>query len=331
MSVTPWEQPVMPKLKRRSLESLLAKGVRLDGRRLYDYRSISIEPGYVDYRAEGSALVRLGNTVVLAGVKMDIVPPFPDTPNEGVLMVHAEFVPLASPTFEPGPPDENAIELARVVDRSLREPKVVALDKLVLEPGKSVWRVYVDIYVLNHDGNLFDASMLASMAALMATRVPGYVKQGDEYRVDRSRFTGLLPINRKVVSVTVAKIANRILVDPTFDEESVADARLVIAVTEDGLIGGMQKTGMEGFTEKEIEQAINIALEKSKQLLNALETYVTPYRKKLEEELTKTAEPLEEVKPPPRVEHEEAVEATEAGEGEEVTSEHVIGEKPDTT
>ncbi len=308
MSITPWEQPVVPRLKKKTIETLLSRNTRPDGRRLGDYRQIVIEPGYVDYRAEGSALVKLGSTLVLAGVKMDLVAPFPDTPNEGVLMVHAEFVPLASPTFEPGPPDENAIELARVVDRSLREPKVIALDKLVLEPGKTVWRVYVDIYVLNHDGNLFDASMLASMAALMVTRVPGVVKTEEGYQVDRTRYTSLLPINKRVVTVTFAKIAGKLVVDPTFDEETVSDAKIVVAVTEDGLIGGMQKAGMEGFTEKEIDTVISLALEKSKILFNALEKYVTPYRKKLEEELSKQEEKAVEAAATPAREHEEPVE-----------------------
>jgi exosome complex component RRP42 len=315
LSITPWEQPIVPKLKRRTVESLIARGTRLDGRKLGDYRQIVIEPGYVDYRAEGSALVKLGSTVVLAGVKMDLVAPFPDAPNEAVLVVHAEFVPLASPTFEPGPPDENAIELARVIDRSLREPKVVALDKLVLEPGKTVWRIFVDLYVLNHDGNLFDASMLASMAALMVTRIPSVVKTEEGYQVDRSKYVGLLPVNRRVVTVTLARLAGKLIVDPTFEEENLAETRLVIAVTDDGMIGGMQKTGMEGLTEKELEAALNMALERSKLLFNALDKFVAPYRRRLEEEIAK------------QVKAEEQVVAVARREAEEpAIEEHVEGE-----
>ncbi len=310
MSITPWMQQIVPKLKKYTLETLLAKKVRLDGRRLDEFRSIQVQPGYIE-RAEGSALVRLGNTMVLAGVKMDIVAPFPDTPNEGVLMVHAEFVPLASPTFEPGPPDENAIELARLVDRSLREVRAVALDKLVLEPGKHVWRVFIDIYVLDHDGNLYDASMLASMAALMVTRIPAPVKTEEGYVVDRTRYTGLLPINHRVVSVTIAKLAGRLIVDPTFEEEQVADARLFIAVTDDGRIAGMQKTGMGAFTEQEVHQAVRIALAKSKILLSKLAETVEPYRKKLEEELQKLAAAPATTTAPPAPSEREAVETVE--------------------
>ena len=314
MSLTPSSQPVMPKLKRYTMETLLKRGVRLDGRRLGEVRRIEIVPGYVE-RAEGSALVRLGETVVLAGVKTDIVAPFPDTPNEGVLVVHAEFVPLASPTFEPGPPDENAIELARVIDRSLREIKAVALDKLVLEPGKHVWRIYVDIYVLNHDGNLFDASALAAMAALMTARIPAAVKTEDGgYRVDRSRYTMLLPLNHYVVTVTQAKIGDKILVDPTYEEEQVADTRLVVAVSDDGRIAGMQKTGAGYFEYEEVIKAVDTALRVAPVYLEALRRYVEPYRAELERKLAeqREAEAAGEAAEAPvaaaRREHEEPVE-----------------------
>lgn len=76
--------------------------------------------------------------------------------------------------FEPGPPDENAIELARVVDRSLREVGAIDLESLVIRPGEKVWVLWVDLYIIDHDGNLFDASMLATMAALMTARLPKY-------------------------------------------------------------------------------------------------------------------------------------------------------------
>lgn len=289
MSITPSTNIIVPKLKRLTMETMLAKGVRIDGRRLEDVRSIVIEPGYIE-RAEGSALVKHGETMVLAGVKMDIVPPFPDTPNEGVLVVNAEFVPLASPSFEPGPPDENAIELARVIDRSLRETKAVALDKLVIEPGKHVWRAYVDIYVLNHDGNLFDASALASMAALMVTRIPQALKTGSGYTVNRSRYTGLLPIRQKVVTVTIAKIAGKLVVDPTYEEESVAETRLVVAVSEDNRIAGIQKTGGTGaLAYDEVLKAVNMALDKARVYFDVLKGSVEPYRLKLEEELAREA------------------------------------------
>ncbi|MEM4542135.1 MAG: exosome complex component Rrp42, partial [Desulfurococcaceae archaeon] len=137
MSITPEKEP-LPKLYVEQLVKSLKRGERVDGRGLLDYRPISVILNPIE-KSEGSALVKLGKTQIIAGVKLDIGAPYPDRPSEGVLQVHAEFVPLASPSFEPGPPDENAIELARVIDRSLREPRVLDLEKLIIEPGKLAW------------------------------------------------------------------------------------------------------------------------------------------------------------------------------------------------
>ena len=47
-----------------------------------------------------------------------------------------ELVPFASPMFESGPPREDAIELARVVDRGIRHSEIVDKKKLCITPGK---------------------------------------------------------------------------------------------------------------------------------------------------------------------------------------------------
>ncbi len=273
MSTTPSNIPILPRLKKESIKSLAAKGLRVDGRRLDEYRKIVIETNYVP-KAEGSALVKLGNTVVLVGVKMEVGTPFPDTPNEGVLTVNAEFVPLASPSFEPGPPDENAIELARVIDRSLREIRVIDLEKLALIPGEKVWIVWVDIYVLNHDGNLLDASALAAMAALMTTRIPKVEVGENEVKVDKSVKTSGLPLNHRVVTVTIGKLGDYLLVDPTEDEELVLDAKIAISVSEDGRIAGIQKMGPGYFTVEEVEKAASMALKAGNELHRILLEYV---------------------------------------------------------
>jgi exosome complex component RRP42 len=175
-------------------------------------------------------------------------------------MVHAEFVPLASPLFEPGPPDENAVELARVIDRSLREVKAVDLESLVIREGEKVWLVWVDLYIIDHDGNLFDASMLAAMAALLDAKLPDYEElETGEIVVRRDRYTGSLKIDHKVVTVTVANIDGYLIVDPDYEEEAIADSRLVIAFDENYRIVGVQKSGEGAWRPEEIKRAVGIA------------------------------------------------------------------------
>ncbi len=244
-------------LKSEYVHRLASQGLRVDNRGAFDYREIYIEPNYVT-RSAGSALVKLGNTTVLAGISMDVGQPFPDTPNEGVIMTGAELVPLASPTFEPGPPSEDAIELARVVDRGIRESKAIDLEKLVIEEGEKVWMVFIDLHILDYDGNLFDASTLAAITALLNTKVPKY----EDDKVIRNETSMDLPIRRIPVETTFAKIGNAILLDPVLEEEMAADARLTIATTDDGYICAAQKGGSGAITAEDIETIIDKAFEK---------------------------------------------------------------------
>ncbi|MCE4613691.1 MAG: exosome complex protein Rrp42 [Desulfurococcales archaeon] len=270
MSTTPYKLPIVPMIKKQSYLSLYRKGARIDGRDLETPRNVRIETGVIE-KAEGSAIARLGNTQVIAGVKIDVGSPFRDTPDQGVLTVHAEFVPLASPLFEPGPPDENAVELARVVDRSLREVGAVDLSSLAIRPGEKVWMLWVDLYILDHDGNLFDASMLAAMAALLDARLPEYEElESGEIMVDKSRKGEPLKIDHRVVTVTIAKVDEYLIVDPTLDEETIADAKIVVAVDEEKRIVGAQKTGGSGMTREEILKAVDIAGKASEVYFKAL-------------------------------------------------------------
>jgi len=251
------------KVRQKRIAQLIARGKRLDGREPTDYREIQLESGFIE-RAEGSARVRLGKTEVLVGTKIEAGEPFADTPNEGVLTVNAELVPLASPTFEPGPPDERSVELARVVDRSIRESKAIALEDLCVEPGKKVFVVFVDVYVLNHDGNLIDASALAALAALVNTKMFNYEVKEGEIKIKPGYKP--LPLRNYPVAVTHAKIGDKLIVDPWLEEEQVMDARLTLGIEKDGKVCATQKGGDGYFTPQEVFEASKIAQQKAVEL-----------------------------------------------------------------
>lgn len=234
---------------------------RIDGRDLLDYRNIEIETDFIEV-AEGSARVKLGNTEVLAGIKMSTGEPFPDTPEMGVITTNAELIPMASPSFEAGPPDENSIELSRVVDRGLREGEIIDLSSLCIEPGEKVWIMFLDIHVLDYDGNLFDASALASVAALATTKVPA-----SQYDIGED-FP--LEIKNWPVMTTFAKIRDIIIADPALDEEKVADARLSIYTDQDGHIRAMQKGLSGGLAYEEVKEIVRLSKEKGKELREKL-------------------------------------------------------------
>ena len=256
--------PIVVNIKKKRIIELLANGNRVDGRAPTEYRKLDVESGVIE-RAEGSARVHLGKTDVIVGVKVDTGKPFPDMPDKGVLTVNAELVPLASPAFEPGPPGEQAVELARVVDRGIRESKAIDLEKLCVESGKLVFVVFIDVYVLNHDGNLIDASAIAALAALINTKMFKYTVEEGEI-VKKPGYTPL-PVVNYPVAVTFAKIGNKLILDTGIDEEEVMDARLTITMDKDGHICAIQKGGGSGyFTKEEILEASKIASEKTSEL-----------------------------------------------------------------
>jgi len=259
LSATP-QLPPVAKLEQKTVIDLVAKGKRIDERGPESYRPIQIQVGLIE-KANGSAQVHLGKSKVLAGIKVQIGTPFPDTPDEGVLTVNAELVPLASPSFEAGPPSEAAIELSRVVDRGIRESKALDMKSLVLQKGKTVQVVYVDIYVLDHDGNLIDAASMAALAALVNSKVSKMEVKGDE--VINKGGHHQLPLNNYPVAVTFAKVDRTIIVDPSLEEEQVMNARLTVTIDKNGDICAMQKGGLYGFTPDEVRKAVHMAVGKA--------------------------------------------------------------------
>lgn len=244
----------------------LTKGVRYDGRKATDFRPIHIETG-VSASAEGSAMVSVGNTQVMVGVKLALEKPYPDRPDEGNIMVNAELLPLSSPEFEPGPPGIFAVELARVVDRGIREAHAIDVHKLVLTRGEKVWSVAIDVCTMNDDGNLIDASALAALAAVRDAVFPVYADEKVDYKHKTDKK---LPLTVQPLAVTVYKIGTFLIVDPQPDEEKVMEARLTITTTEEGKICSLQKGGDQPLTIDEIDQMAGIALDKAKQLRKLL-------------------------------------------------------------
>lgn len=259
---------IIPEIIRESIVNIVKNGERTDGRAFDEYREISLEAGFIN-KAEGSARVKIGNTQIVVGAKPQIGTPFPDTPNVGVLMTNSELLPMASPTFESGPPDDRSVELSRVTDRCMRESQVIDLEKLAIIPGEKVWMIFLDLHIIDYDGNLFDAAVLGAMAALMNARIPETSCEGDEVVIDYEKMIPL-PIRDKALMCTFAKIGGEMVIDPSLEEEDILDARISIGMKEDGTICAMQKGGAKPVTKDEVMKAINIAKDKTKELMEHL-------------------------------------------------------------
>ncbi|MEI7961558.1 MAG: exosome complex protein Rrp42 [archaeon] len=235
---------------------LAREGKRLDGRALDEIRDFTIELGMCE-NAEGSARVRLGSTEVVAGIKMGVDKPYPDSPDEGAISVGAELLPLAHSEYEAGPPSFSEIEVARVVDRGIRESKAIDFTKLCIKEGEAVWIAFMDFYAINADGNLFDAGSIAGLVTFMSAKMP---KLNDKNKIIKHEYSGELKLTRHPLLATFVKLGDKIMADPTYLEEKASTARFSVATTEDGYMSAMQK-GPGYFNAEEVKYMIEKGFE----------------------------------------------------------------------
>lgn len=259
-----------------TFKKMFSAGKRFDGRGLHDYRDIEITHD-VSNKAEGSARVKLGKTEVIVGVKMNMGEPYSDSPDKGNLSVSTDLLPLASPRFEMGPPDFEAVELPRLVDRAIRESGMIELNKLVIKEGEKVWTVMVDIYPLNDDGALIDAATIGAIAALKQAKMPVLDKDGKiDYHKESKEP---LPISKDVYpfSFSFFKLGNSIILDPTREEEEACEARVTFGVSKwnkQYMINSCQKNGSVVFTKAEIETIMEILPKKFDELNEKLKKFL---------------------------------------------------------
>lgn len=258
-----------------TIKRMFEFGKRFDGRDLLEHRKIDLELN-VSNKAEGSARVRLGRTDVIAGVKLQVGEPYPDSPDKGNLMVSGDLLPLASPRFEMGPPDFYAIELPRLVDRAIRESGMIDMEKLVITPGEKVWTVIIDIYPINDDGNLIDAATFAAVTALKNTFM---LELDEEGNIDYEKKTNKkLPLSKETspISITFYKLGNAIVIDPTREEAESCEVRITFGASmwnKQLMINSCQKSGAVPFSQEEIEKMMQIIPKKFDELNEKLKKF----------------------------------------------------------
>jgi len=257
------------KLNQKSIKKMVSEGERLDVRDLDEYRDIEIETDYIPTTAEGSARVTIGKTQVVVGLSVDVEEPYDDRPGRGTLVTNAELAPMASREYESGPPQEPGVELARVVDRGIREAEAVDLEELCIEEGEQVYTLFIDVHVLNDDGNLIDAASLGAIAALMTGFIPGYDEGTGEIERDEKEMD--VPLVKEPITVTGRKIGDTLLWDTDGEEEEALDARLTVSLLENGNIVAMQKGEEQPYTHNEVMETVEKAEEMTELLREKLE------------------------------------------------------------
>ncbi len=203
--------------------------MRHDGRRHDELRGVSIEPDYLPH-AEGSALVKFGDTWVLCAVSMeDRVPQFLRGTGGGWVTAEYGMLPRSTNTRTDreaarGKQSGRSQEIQRLIGRSLRS--VTNLDLL----GER--NFIVDCDVIKADGGTRTASITGSCVAL-AQAFQRLVKDG---------VVGAVPLSSLVGAVSVGVVEGEALLDLDYVEDSSADVDFNLVMTGTGAFVEVQGT-----------------------------------------------------------------------------------------
>lgn len=201
----------------------MAQGVRPDGRGLLRGRRAAASAAVVS-SADGSAMAKLGQTTVLAGVQAVPTLPSEAEPGEGRVVVTLDQPLAGGERGGQARQEREQSALSELLQRSAAG--MVAAASLCIEEEKAVWECRCTLHVLEADGNLTDACLLAMLVALSDTALPavrfstgeGEGEDGTARVVVVGSETAPLSLEHRVYGVSFGLLDGRLLLDPTAEE-----------------------------------------------------------------------------------------------------------------
>jgi len=267
----------------------LEQGVRPDGRALLRPRKATATGGVVS-SADGSCTIKLGQTVVIAGVHCEPAVPTQAEPSLGRIIVSLEVSAVASVAASSGArgsAERQNRELGPLLELLQRTASddLLDLEALCIVEGRAVWSCHCDLYVLEHDGNLTDAALLAMTRALRdvrlprvefatgaadAARVPAPAPDGEdgggaagggsaEGLVVREERAVPLALTRPVFPLSFGLLSDHLLLDPCAEEEALASCGFTVLLDAAGQFCALHKPGGAPLSPELIEKSIAAA------------------------------------------------------------------------
>ncbi|CAL5423318.1 unnamed protein product [Camellia sinensis] len=199
--------------------------------------------------ADGSALAKIGCTTTLAAIKIEVMTPTTESPDEGCIAIDFHMHPICSPIVRPGRPADAAPVISKQLSNTILRHAIcgcssgmIYFKELSLVSGKAAWVAYLDIYCLDADGALFDTALLAAVAAF-SHWIPVVSMNDDGRVVVVSKEDGgklkCEPVNKEKRKVKLGSVPfsltcilhkNYMLVDLTVEEESIMETLVTVVL-----------------------------------------------------------------------------------------------------
>ncbi|XP_053187786.1 exosome complex component RRP43 [Scomber japonicus] len=255
--------------------SFLKENCRPDGRDLSEFRATTLNIGSIS-TADGSALVKVGNTTVICGIKAELTNPTVEAPGKGYIVPNVDLPPLCSSRFRPGPPGEQAQAASQFIADVIESSELIQTEDLCIERGKLCWVLYCDIMCLDYDGNLLDACIIALLGALKNTQLPEVTinteTSGPEVNLEKRHG---LQIHKHPVGASFCVFDDSILiVDPTAEEECLSTAQLTVVTDEEGRLCSVHKPGGTSLSAEKLQEFICRATARQKEIQKLIDKVI---------------------------------------------------------
>ena len=241
--------------------------------------------------APASALASLGGTRVLASVSLQVGVPSLATPSDGDIEVAVRFAPFSSSSSSTNSkqPAERATVLSETFRDLLLKGRVVSLADLCIEERRCAWKVCVAVLILNDDGGVFDAGLVAAVAALSGVRLPATLLDDEGVvKMRRGEPSTRLPLQTWLVPLTCGVFGPRgggevgeggggggvesatLLADLSSAEEELVEATISVVCDGEGRVCGLFKPGGAAVAPAVLARCVALCTERGAGLRDVL-------------------------------------------------------------
>jgi len=268
----------------------LENKLRTDGRLLNSIRKTIITTGSLRNTTEGSSLVKMGNTSVICGIKAEVTVPKGkqyssenemrmgtneeqgEGADEGFYIITVELPSICSPRFQHWSDSQKDVSTIQFhIQNTLEQYKVIDKKELCIEKGTVVWVLYIDIFVLEHDGNLLDACFIAALAALDNLELPAVELVNDVVKVVENRTTTRLNLTHFPIPLSFVTLTNYTLIDPTSEEEDLSSTHFTFIFNEKGKLCSFYKPGGDPLSsQSQLKECIPFAKQRAIDVYNLI-------------------------------------------------------------
>ena len=250
--------------------------IREDKRDALSYRNISIRKLF----SNGQIEVRIGKTIVISQIYAKLSTPYIDRPNEGIVVFSVDTYHI-KPNADFNQANESLNEyrtkISNILEKSLRESKALDTNSLCIAPGKLVWKIVIDINIINNDGNAIDACFLAAIATWLSYKIPFLRKKNDKVICNRQyiNLTMLhIPLCVSFGLYTSKEGKCKYICDPNWKEEQVINGFLSVSANIFGEICYLQMTSSIQISTDDMNEILLCAHDKIKELNKKLKGFI---------------------------------------------------------